>query len=231
MATMLCYIMTDATISKDSLQSMLCDSVNKSFNSISVDGSESTSDTIVIISSNKIDNTDISEFKTALDEITEGLSRDLVRNGEGTGHVMRLKISNYPGPDQQARDLGRSMLNNNLFKCAISGNDPNIGRLAASLGSFMGKIGVNKQDNVSLTLGERVIFRDGKFLLEGETIEKELSDYMVNAQLSETEKFPRHQKFVDIKVDFGSSGGNGGCTIIGSDLTSEYVKINSDYRT
>ena len=115
MATMLCYVMTDADMPKDTLQTMLSSSVEDSFNSISVDGSESTSDTCVIISSKKISDTPVDEFKEALDEITKGLSADLVRNGEGTAHVMRIKVTGFPGSDSDARQLGKKFFSDNHY--------------------------------------------------------------------------------------------------------------------
>lgn len=232
MATMLCYIMTDAIIPKENLQSMLSETVNNSFNSISVDGDESTSDTTVLISSGKVETSDelYGEFKEALEEISCGLAGDLVRNGEGTGHVMRVKISNFPGTNLEARRLGRHIVNSPLFKCAVSGNDPNTGRLAGAVGSFMGKF-KSEEDikNTVMTLGNRVIFKRGKFVLEGDAVEKELSDHMVDAQQGDAEEFPPHQKFVEIGIDFGS--GDESAIVIGSDLTNEYIAVNADYRS
>jgi glutamate N-acetyltransferase/amino-acid N-acetyltransferase len=237
MATMLSYIMTDATIDRKNLQSMLKKAADQSFNSISVDGDESTSDTLVVLSSNKIDGTDESEFEQALMEVCRGLAADLVRNGEGTGHVMKVDISNFPGTDQEARRLGRHIVNSPLFKCAVSGNDPNTGRLAAAIGSFMGKFeemfGRQGFDGtkVTLTLGGRNIFKNGKFVLEGQAVEEELSNHMQNAQYDEHSDYPPHQKFVEIGVNFGSGTGSGTAIVYGSDLTAEYVSINGDYRS
>ena len=198
MATMLSYIMTDADIPKAKLQSMLTEVVNGSYNSISVDGDESTSDTVALIASNMVTGTDESEFGAALAEVCKGLAADIVRNGEGTGHVLRVDIQNFPGTDHEARRLGRHVVNSPLFKCAVSGNDPNTGRLAAAIGSFMGKF---KNDesvaNMSLTLGGRTIFADGKFVLEGDAVEKELSAHMSEAQYDEHSDYPPHQKFVE----------------------------------
>jgi len=232
MATMLCYLMTDATISKQVLQSILSEAVDDSFNSISVDGDESTSDTTVIISSNKVETVESleNEFRDAVLEVCSGLASDLTRNGEGTGHVMRVKIDNFPGSNLEARQLGRHIVNSPLFKCAVSGNDPNTGRLAGAIGSFMGKFKSGESvDNVVMTLGGRTIFSNGKFVLEGDKVEKELSMHMEEAQLGEQDDFPRHQKFVEIGVDFGT--GKGSATILGSDLTNEYVVVNADYRS
>jgi glutamate N-acetyltransferase/amino-acid N-acetyltransferase len=231
MATMLSYIMTDATIPQQDLQQMLVEAVDVSFNSISVDGAESTSDTCVLIGSNQIEGTDVAEFKEALLRISKGLAADLVRNGEGTGHVMRVVIENYPGSDLEARRLGRHIVNSPLFKCAISGNDPNTGRLAGAIGSYVGRYNTEADTSkVSLSLGGRTICSNGKFVLEGDEVEREISDHMKNAQYDEKSTYPPHQRFVEIGVDFGGDG-SGKAIILGSDLTDEYVVINADYRS
>ncbi len=230
MATMLGYIMTDATIEKSKLQSMLSEACNRSFNSISIDGDESTSDTVVAIASGLKPLSSKDELRAALFEVCEGLSADLVRNGEGTGHVMRVKISNFPGTEYNARRLGRHLVNSPLVKCAISGNDPNTGRIAGAIGSFMGKFFPTESvDEMSLTLGGRTIFNNGKFVLEGQEVEEELSNHMADAQLGEHDEFPQHQKFVEIGIDFGGEGSD--VTVLGSDLTREYVAVNADYRS
>ena len=235
MATMLCYIMTDAALPKATLQSMLSKATDNSFNSISVDGDESTSDTAVLVSSSKVPMTtdeDTKEFEKALSEITLGLGSDLVRNGEGTGHVMKVSILNFPGTNLEARRLGRHIVNSPLFKCAVSGNDPNTGRLAGAVGSFMGKF--KKEENINqmeMKLGGRTIFKDGRFVLEGDEVERELSDHMKIAQLNEVEEYPSHQRFVEIDIDFGSGVGAESAVVLGSDLTNEYVAINADYRS
>lgn len=230
MATMLGYIMTDATIDKSKLQNMLSDACNRSFNSMSIDGDESTSDTVVAIASGLKPLSSEDEFQSALREITEGLAGDLVRNGEGTGHVIRVQIRNFPGSEYDARRMGRHLVNSPLVKCAISGNDPNTGRIAGAIGSFMGKFFPNESvADMSLTLGGKCIFSNGKFVLEGDAVEKELSNHMADAQLDELGVFPEHQRFVEIGIDFGESGAD--VTVLGSDLTREYVAVNADYRS
>lgn len=230
MATMLAYILTDSTVPKAKLQQMLSDIVPKSFNSISVDGDESTSDTVVLLASNQYPLEDDNEFRQALEKICIGLASDIVRNGEGTAHVIKVNIENFPGSEKEARCLGRHIVNSPLFKCAVNGNDPNTGRLAGAIGSFMGKFKPDESvDKMSLTLGGRCIFSNGRFVLEGDEIEKELSDHMKQAEYSESTKYPPHQKFVDIGVDFNS--GSSSATVIGSDLSKDYVTINADYRS
>ena len=233
MATMLSYILTDATVPKAELQRMLKSAADKTYNSMSVDGDESTSDTVALIASNQIaGEPDLDEFEEALMSVCAGLAADIVRNGEGTSHVMRVAIDNFPGSSHQARLLGRHIVNSPLFKCAVSGNDPNTGRLAGAIGSYMGK-NMNDADvsRMQLTLGGRVIFSNGKFVLEGDEVEKALSQHMAEAEYGDSTDFPPHQKFVEIGVDFGDGTGSGSATVLGSDLTKEYVAVNADYRS
>eukprot|EP00980_Cylindrotheca_fusiformis_P031162 scaffold25921_cov137-Cylindrotheca_fusiformis.AAC.5 len=233
MATMLSYILTDASVEKKDLQRILSTTVDESFNCLSIDGDESTSDTIVALSSNQIpDNVDLEEFEAAFQEVCRGLARDMVRNGEGTGHVMKVQIDNFAGTKRSARFLGRHIVNSPLFKCAVAGNDPNTGRLAAAIGSYVGKYMPGADvSTMSLTLGGRVIFENGKFALEGDAVEKELSQHMKDAEFGDSTDYPPHQRFVEIGVDFGDAGGDMSVTVFGSDLTKEYVEINADYRS
>eukprot|EP00587_Corethron_hystrix_P010028 CAMPEP_0113298078 /NCGR_PEP_ID=MMETSP0010_2-20120614/672_1 /TAXON_ID=216773 ORGANISM="Corethron hystrix, Strain 308" /NCGR_SAMPLE_ID=MMETSP0010_2 /ASSEMBLY_ACC=CAM_ASM_000155 /LENGTH=236 /DNA_ID=CAMNT_0000151071 /DNA_START=21 /DNA_END=731 /DNA_ORIENTATION=- /assembly_acc=CAM_ASM_000155 len=236
MATMLSYIFTDATVEKSKLQSILSSAVDDSYNSISVDGDESTSDTVAILSSNVVPlaEDELPEFEAAVREVTSGLAADIVRNGEGTKHVIRVDIRGFPGSDADARRLGRHLVNSPLFKCAVAGNDPNTGRIAAAIGSFLGKMepAPPSTEGMDISLGGRTIFSKGKFVLEGDVVEKELSRHMKRAQLGEVDEYPRHQKFVEVAIDFGEGGnGNGSAVVLGSDLTAEYVAVNADYRS
>jgi len=230
MATMLSYILTDATVPKAKLQQMLSDVVGKSFNSISVDGDESTSDTVTLLASNHFPLEDEDEFRHALENICIGLASDIVRNGEGTSHVIKVNVKNFPGTEKEARALGRHIVNSPLVKCAVNGNDPNTGRIAGAIGSFMGKFKRNESvDKMSLTLGGRCIFSNKKFVLEGDKVEKELSNHMKDAEYGDATSYPPHQKFVEVGVDFNS--GTSSAVVIGSDLSKEYVSVNADYRS
>jgi len=233
MATMLSYLMTDATVPKVDLQRILSKTVEQTFNCLSIDGDESTSDSVIALASNMVtDPVDMEEFEKAMLFVGKGLAADIVRNGEGTSHVMRVQIDNFPGTTREARFLGRHIVNSPLFKCAVSGNDPNTGRLAAAIGSFMGKYMPDMDlSDMSLSLGGRCIFTKGKFVLEGDEVEKALSQHMKDAEYGDSTVFPPHQRFVELGVDFGTVGGDVSLTILGSDLTQEYVVINADYRS
>jgi glutamate N-acetyltransferase/amino-acid N-acetyltransferase len=235
LATMLSYIMTDATVDQATMQRLLSNVVQGSFNSISVDGDESTSDTVVWLSSNQASSVSEDELEKGLRHVCQGLAADIVRNGEGTSHVLRVSISNYPGTSAAARRLGRHIVNSPLFKCAVCGNDPNTGRLAAAIGSWLGKFYGDGGDEplalekVTMTLGGRTIFANSKFVLEGDEVEKALSQHIQDAEYSSTSHYPPHQKCVEIQVDFGT--GSGQAVVLGSDLTNEYIAVNADYRS
>ena len=252
LATMLSYIFTDVSC-KDLLegdqkgytgkgwcQDLLEEAVSTTFNSISVDGDESTSDSVVLISSGKIKCVtmdEVEEFRRNLKAVCSGLASDVVRNGEGTRHVIQVNVRNFPtGSDADARALGKRIVNSPLFKCAVSGNDPNIGRLAAAVGSFMGKLECKLpsgwEKSMSMKVGGTVVFEKGAFALSGEAMERELSEHMQNAEFGEHDDYPQHERNVLIDVEFKKNEkGKGDATILGSDLTNEYVKVNADYRS
>ena len=172
MATMLCYILTDASVEEEDWNGILTPAVDVSFNAISIDGDESTSDTVVLISSDKI-KSDVTEFREALTTLCQSLAADLVRNGEGTSHVIRITLTNYAVERKTAIKLGRKIVNSPLFKCAVAGNDPNIGRLAAAVGSFLGKMeGEESVDasKISFSIGDDLIFSNGVFQIDADEI-------------------------------------------------------------
>lgn len=243
MATMLSYILTDAEISRADLDAALKEAVRSSFNTISIDGDQSTSDTVFIMSSNKTPGVDLDEFTAALTDVCRGLALDIVRNGEGTQHVIRINVSGAPS-ELFARDLGRFVANGALFKCAIAGSDPNVGRIVGGIGSFLSNpaCGLSAEDverlveGMIIKLGGVEIFSNGEFRLDTEK-EKFLSDYMHEASLypkdtpEEECNFPMNDRTVDLDVILSGALGTASCTTIGSDLTKAYVEINSDYRS
>lgn len=172
-------------MSREQLEKVLRETVTASFNTISVDGDQSTSDTVLLLSSKKKRATaaDEQEFATILRGVCVGLSEDIVRNGEGTQHVIQCTVTGAPS-NIFARDLGRFVCNSNLVKCAIAGCDPNVGRIVGAIGSYLGTIkdGAKMTDGMRVTLGDTVIFKDGAFQLKPEK-EKILSDYMVDSQV------------------------------------------------
>lgn len=231
MATMLCYLLTDAQVpgGKATLQEALSEAVKATFNCISVDGDESTSDTAVLLSSGKVPCTDVAAFKAALLEVCGDLASLMVHNGEGTEHVIRVKVEGAVS-DIAARDLGRAVVNGPLFKSAVAGNDPNVGRLVAKVGQTLGALGQQAlAEGTVCKIGGEAIFEHGRFALDSEK-EKRLSAHMKDAKADSSLKYPPHRRVVDVEVYLGG-GGSGKAVVLGSDLTKEYVEINADYRS
>ena len=148
MGTMLCYVLADCKPPPSKLQSIVERVADKTFNCISVDSDESTSDMFVVLCKEDGEEVKEEDFENALEGVCEKLASGIVRNGEGTGHVIKVEVLNYPGPDSEAREIGKSVINSPLVKTAIAGNDPNVGRIAGAVGSWVGKRerGANKID-------------------------------------------------------------------------------------
>ncbi|CAK9074504.1 Arginine biosynthesis bifunctional protein ArgJ [Durusdinium trenchii] len=233
MATMLCFLMTDVDLPREELQDQLSECVLKSFNAISVDGDESTSDTVVLISSQQCSSpVDPSDFKLALQEVCMDLAAQIVRNGEGTGHVIRVSVSGA-NCDQTASSVAKAVVNGPLFKSAIAGNDPNVGRLIGKVGQTLGSLGhLGEQmaQNCICRIGGETIFENGQFSLDTEK-ERRLSGHLKFAAADCESPYPEHRRVVDVEVILGGGEGPGKAVVLGSDLTTEYVKINADYRS
>ena len=192
LATMLVYILTDAIISQGDLRAALAAACAPTFNSLSIDSDMSTSDTLLALASNAVPLAGatpaaaLSDFTAALTRISAALSEDIVRNGEGVAHVIKVRLLNAPSLPL-ARAVGKSIVNSPLFKCAVAGNDPNVGRLVAAIGKCVGGMpeserrGLDMQ-RVTLTMGGREIFSRGVFALNPDT-EAALVKHLKEAQL------------------------------------------------
>lgn len=177
-----------------------------------------------------------------MNEVCRNLAEDIVRNGEGTQHVIKVSVTGAPNTIF-ARDLGRFVTNGNLVKCAIAGCDPNVGRIVGSIGSFLSKLPAAESStdytkDMIVKMGGIIIFEKGSFSLNPDK-EKKLSDYMFDCQLYPSDSlehdrnYPTHEKSVDIEIILNYSEGKatGSAIVIGSDLTKEYVEVNADYRS
>lgn len=240
LATMLVYILTDLDVSRDVLRKCLAEAVGDSFNAISIDSDQSTSDTVVLISSGQVPCPDIGAFSKGLDSVCRELAEDVVRNGEGVKHVMRVTVTGAPDT-VVAKGVGKSVVNSPLVQCAVAGNDPNVGRVLMAVGKFLG----NNHPEISahgcsVSIGGQTVFANGVFQLDPER-EKLLQTHLQSAQLYESAPpdadgvftppvhFPAHEKTVDMHVDLGC--GTAQFTVLGADRTHEYISENADYRT
>ena len=236
---MLGFILTDVAIPRADLRRLLQEAVNTSFNRISIDSDTSTSDTVALISSGKVDGVDEAAFAAGLRQVCQDLAEDVVRNGEGVRHVIRVKITGAPD-DAFATLLGRAVVNAPLFKCAIAGNDPNVGRLVQAIGRHLGHHAPEFDARaMRLTMGDSHIFGDGVFNLDPQK-EIALTTHLREAELYTSAPtadgafhppvdYPTHEKSVEIGIELGS--GPGTATVLGGDLTHEYITENADYRS
>ncbi|MDX2185714.1 MAG: bifunctional ornithine acetyltransferase/N-acetylglutamate synthase [Opitutaceae bacterium] len=239
LATMLVYVLTDLDIPRETLREILSRAVARSFNSISIDSDTSTSDTVVAVSTGLIPCTDLAAFEAEFTRVCRDLAEDVVRNGEGVRHVIRVQVKGAPS-HSLASALGKAIVNAPLFKCAVAGNDPNVGRLIQAIGKYLGATGIELDlSRLHARIGGIEIFAKGAFQLnpEKETAlvrhfkEAELYASVIPADgvFSAAIDYPPHERCVEIEVDLGL--GAESAEIFGGDLTHEYVSENADYRS
>ncbi len=240
LATMLVYLLTDLDVPRDALRAALAAAIPGSFNSMSIDSDTSTSDTVALLSSQRVACPDLAAFQRGLDQVCRDLAEDIARNGEGVHHVMRVQVSGAPSVEF-ARSVGKSVVNSPLFQCAVCGNDPNVGRLVCAIGKHVGAIAPGTDlSRAKLTLGGQVIYQDGAFLLSP-AIEEKLIAHLKSAELYASTPppdgltfvppitYPPHERCVEIGIDL--SLGSAAATVIGTDRSHEYISENADYRS
>ena len=220
MCTMLAYVTTDISISKELLQKALSADVRDTFNMISVDGDTSTNDTLLLLANGEAgnlmiteENEDYAKFCEALHYIDETLAKMMAADGEGATKLLEVKVINADTVDD-ARILSKSVVTSSLTKAAMFGNDANWGRILCALGYSGVKFdpaGIDiwfEADNRKM-----LIFRDGT---SAGYSEEKATELLSN-------------KAVTVICDMKT--GNKAATAWGCDLTYDYVKINADYRS
>lgn len=242
MGTMLAFIVTDAPATAEELDEELRRAVRSSFNAITVDGDQSTSDMAVLLSSAERapDAPRVRGLGDAVRQVCAGLAGDIVRNGEGTHHVMEIAVTSRLA-HEDALAVAKAVGNGPLVKTAVYGNDPNVGRIASAVGDYLGSrpdlrhIGAR---DLTITLGGRQVFAGGAFAL-GPELERDLSDYLQSCTCDSSGGFPPHDRVVRIGIGIdagaGSGAGSGGAPhtvrALAADLGYEYVRENADYRS
>jgi len=230
MATMLVFILTDAAVGSETLARLHRRAVEESFNRISVDGDQSTSDMAIVLSSGRKRIPDENAFFEALQSVYGALAEDVVRNGEGTGHVVRTVVRGAPDL-KTAVAVGKAVINSPLVKTAAFGNDPNVGRIIMAVGDYLGNAGWRAVDPgaVTVSIGGHLVFKRGSFSLDAEK-EALIFSHMKEAELDpENNKYPAHNRRIEIELDLNA--GDAGAAVLGSDLSYGYVRENADYRT
>jgi glutamate N-acetyltransferase/amino-acid N-acetyltransferase len=216
MATTLCFITTDAAISKPLLGIALRDAVGNSLNKLTVDGHQSTNDTCMILASGLAGNRPIvsrcpryKRFAKVLTELCDDLARQMAHDAEGATRIFKVVVKGAATKADAAR-AARAVADYPLVKCAVHGGDPNWGRIICAVGSAGVKLNPAK---LSCKLDDIAVFKNGaprKF--DAKKASKVVS-----------------QKEHTIGVDLGVGEASDFC--YGCDLSAEYVKINAEYHT
>lgn len=220
MCTMLGFITTDCAISKKMLQKALSETVEDTFNMVSVDGDTSTNDTVLLMANGLAENKEINEenddyytFKAAIVEVATYLSKQIAGDGEGATALFEVKVINALSK-AQAVTLSKSIVTSSLTKAAIYGHDANWGRILCAMG-------YSGADFNPETVDIYFESKAGKIKIVENGTATDYSEDEATKILSE----PEVTAIADIKM------GAMEATAWGCDLTYDYVKINADYRS
>ena len=218
MATMLAFVFTDAEIPHNILQSLLSNSVEKSFNSITVDSDTSTNDTVLLFATGQADHKIISDitdeslsnFSIALDSVMLDLAQQIVKDGEGATKFIEINVSDALN-DVSARKIALSIANSPLVKTAIAGEDANWGRIVMAVGKSGERA---DRDKLSISIGG----------IEIATLGRAIENYNEKPVIE-------HMKGEEINIDVDVGIDEGAASVWTCDLTHGYITINADYRT
>ncbi|MCK4851989.1 MAG: bifunctional glutamate N-acetyltransferase/amino-acid acetyltransferase ArgJ [Candidatus Omnitrophica bacterium] len=216
MATMLCYVLTDADITEKALVRALSASNEVSFRAITVDGDMSTNDTLALLANGEAKNRPIKErggdfkvFLSNLNAVTVDLAKMIVRDGEGATRFMEVTVRGAR-TKAEAEKGASAIANSLLVKCAVHGGDPNWGRVASSLGSSGIRL---KPDSMDIILDGVTFFKEGRHTSPGKK----------RAQSVFKKK--------DVRIETRLHQGNAEASVYTCDISKKYIKINSLYTT
>jgi glutamate N-acetyltransferase/amino-acid N-acetyltransferase len=216
MATLLCFLTTDAAVERGFLQDALKRAVDLSFNMVSIDGDVSPSDMVLLLANGEAGGQPISAgsqqaeaFRQALERVCIYLVKLIAADGEGATRLIEVTVNGAATP-AQARRAARAVVSSALVKAAIHGADPNWGRVVAAVGCSGADM---DEDKVDLYLGDIQVIRAGRALKSGKRAVSQILE----------------GKEVDLRVNLNLDSGQ--ATAWGCDLSEEYVAINSKYMT
>jgi glutamate N-acetyltransferase/amino-acid N-acetyltransferase len=216
MATMLCFLTTDAALDAGFLRQALKKAVDISFNMISVDGDNSTNDTVIIMANGEAggkiikqgsDKTNV--FQQALNKVCIYLAREAVRDGEGATKLIEVKVTGALS-QEDARLAARTIISSSLVKTAVYGADPNWGRILAAAGRSGAAL---EEEKTELFIGDTCVVKNGTPLT------------------FDNKKVINHMKGKEIYITLNLHLGKAEATAWGCDMTEEYIKTNAEYTT
>ena len=215
LATMLCFITTDAAVNIDFLQQSLKKAANASFNMLSIDGETSPSDCVFLLANGLASNTEIGfnngeDFQNALNEVCVSLAKSIARDGEGATKFIEVVVEGAVN-QTEARQAARTIVSSPLVKAAMHGGDPNWGRIVAALGRSGAKI---QEDKLDIHLNDVCVMKQG-------------SPTRFDAEELRTSLTRANEVPIKVYLNLG----DGRATAWGCDLSEEYVRINSEHAT
>ena len=215
MATMLSFIFTDANLNLSNFKNIFLDLVEKTFNSITVDSDTSTSDMVLFtfvkgsISKIQNDKNLKQEFLVKSEKLMRELAHLIVKDGEGASKFISIKVGGVK-TIKEAKSIGMTVANSPLFKTAMTGSDSNWGRIIMALGKSANNLNPKQ---ISIKFGDYYILENGEVLLKN---------------INKIDKYLKKNE-IDIFIKVGK--GTKESTVWTCDLTKEYIRINSDYRS
>lgn len=215
MATMLSVIMTDAPLNSTQADQLLRNAVNRSFNCVSVEGHTSTSDTVILLANGAagaaaLSDQELSDLQSAIDEVAMELGQAIIRDAEGADHFITIEVSGAKERDD-AFEIARTIANDALVKTAITGADPNWGRIVSATGRTSVKL---TERDIVLQINGILVYEDGQ-----------PADF--DAQAVSDGIRQNRDVLIQVQLPFGEES----VVFWTSDLTQEYVRLNSEYTT
>lgn len=211
MATMLCFVTTDAAISKAEIVAATKEAVDLSFNRITVDGDMSTNDTVIVMANGQAGNKTITrggegsaEFREALTEVMLDLAKRIVSDGERVTKLVEVQVRGAAS-NLDAERVARAVANSKLVKCSWNGNDPNWGRILHAVGYSGARV---KEEMVNIHLNGVIVTQNG------------ISAGTDGEKLIAAVSGPEFTVGIDLNI------GKGNFTLYTSDLSPEYVDFN-----
>ena len=218
MATMLCFVVTDAKLPGPVLQALLSPAADRTFNSITVDGDTSTSDTILVFATGAAGNVRITEagdprlkdFARALESVLTDLALQVVRDGEGAQKLITIDVTGATSA-AAARRIGLAIANSPLVKTAIAGGDANWGRIVMAVGKSGERA---DRDRIAIWMDGRPVAAEG-------AVHPEYDEAAASA----------HVRGADVRIRVDVGVGRAKARVWTCDLTHGYIDINADYRS
>jgi glutamate N-acetyltransferase/amino-acid N-acetyltransferase len=209
LATLLCFITTDAALEKGFLKKALKEAVDASFNMVSIDGDTSPNDMVLLMANGLVGDVPPDAFQQALEQVCTYLAKSVAGDGEGATKLIEVTVAGAPSL-ADARKAARTVVGSSLVKAAVYGADPNWGRIMAAVGRSGVEVVESKLD---LCIGDITVVKAG------------------NPQPFSKRGLVQRLKGKEVAISLNLNLGSGKATAWGCDLSEEYVTINSEYMT